>query len=231
MIAAMPLAQGARVLVVDDDPKLVALVVQGLVESDLVAEGARDIDAARALLRDQRFDIVLLDVMLGTTDGRNLLTEMRAAGDDVAVILVTARDATDDRIEGLRLGADDYVVKPFAFAELLARIQAVLRRRHGRIAFGYGELSIEPARRRAMCCGRELELSPREFDLLSTFVRARGRVLSRTELLADVWGMQHDPGTNVVDGIVGRVRRKLKAAGGPELVTVRGEGYRLEEPR
>jgi two-component system copper resistance phosphate regulon response regulator CusR len=231
MIAAMPLAQGARVLVVDDDPKLVALVVQGLVESDLVAEGARDIDAARALLRDQRFDIVLLDVMLGTTDGRNLLTEMRAAGDDVAVILVTARDATDDRIEGLRLGADDYVVKPFAFAELLARIQAVLRRRHGRIAFGYGELSIEPARRRAMCCGRELELSPREFDLLSTFVRARGRVLSRTELLADVWGMQHDPGTNVVDVIVGRVRRKLKAAGGPELVTVRGEGYRLEEPR
>lgn len=231
MIAAMPLAQGARVLVVDDDPKLVALVVQGLVESDLVAEGARDTDAARALLRDQRFDIVLLDVMLGTTDGRNLLTEMRAAGDDVAVILVTARDATDDRIEGLRLGADDYVVKPFAFAELLARIQAVLRRRHGRIAFGYGELSIEPARRRAMCCGRELELSPREFDLLSTFVRARGRVLSRTELLADVWDMQHDPGTNVVDVIVGRVRRKLKAAGGPELVTVRGEGYRLEEPR
>ncbi|MFN3244021.1 MAG: response regulator transcription factor [Planctomycetota bacterium] len=227
----MPLAQGARVLVVDDDPKLVALVVQGLVESDLVAEGARDTDAARALLRDQRFDIVLLDVMLGTTDGRNLLTEMRAAGDDVAVILVTARDATDDRIEGLRLGADDYVVKPFAFAELLARIQAVLRRRHGRIAFGYGELSIEPARRRAMCCGRELELSPREFDLLSTFVRARGRVLSRTELLADVWDMQHDPGTNVVDVIVGRVRRKLKAAGGPELVTVRGEGYRLEEPR
>ena len=228
-IPRMPLAKGARVLVVDDDPKLVALIVQGLSESELIARGAHDADTARQQLEEHAYDIVLLDVMLGADDGRQLLTELRAAGDDVSVILVTARDTTEDRIEGLQLGADDYIVKPFAFAELLARIQAVLRRRRGRVVYGYGDLSIEPASRKAYCGDSEVELSPREFDLLAVFVRARGRTLDRTQLLKDVWDIAHDPETNVVDVIVGRVRRKLRAVGGPTLTTVRGEGYRLED--
>src|SRR5690606_26781279 len=133
------------------------------------------------------------------------------------VIMVTARDTTEERVEGLKLGADDYVVKPFAFAELLARIDAVMRRRVGTITLGFGPLAILPAKRSASCRGQDIELSPREFDLLTAFVRARGEVITRAQLLESVWKTQHDPGTNVIDVVVGRLRRKLEALSGPQI--------------
>ena len=225
----MPHLPGLRVLVVDDDPKLVAFLQQGLTESGLIVRNANDVHAAHAALDEQRVDLILLDVMMPDSDGRDLLRDLRARGDDTPVIVVSARDTTDERVEGLRLGADDYVVKPFAFAELLARISAVMRRRTGAIAIGFGPLSIAPAERKASCGGNEIALSPKEFDLLLSLVRARGKLLDRTDLLQTVWQTEHDPGTNVIDVFVGRLRRKLAAVDGPRITAVRGRGYRLEE--
>jgi DNA-binding response OmpR family regulator len=221
--------KGLRVLVVDDDPKLQAFLVQGLSESGLLPQTANSAGMAQQLLEQSRFDLILLDVMMPESDGRDVLTKLRRDGDDTPVIMVTARDTTEERVEGLKLGADDYVVKPFAFAELLARIDAVMRRRVGTITVGFGSLSISPAKRSASCRDQEIDLTPREFDLLSEFVRARGDVLTRTQLLESVWRTQHDPGTNVVDVVVGRLRRKLEGLGGPQISAVRGQGYRLEE--
>lgn len=226
----MPVAcKGAHILIVDDDPKYRGFVVEGLSESGLRAVAVGDLARARAQLADERFDLILLDVMMADDDGRDLLATLRAEGDDIPVILVTAKDETGDRIGGLRLGADDYVVKPFAFAELLARIDAVLRRRTGAIAIGFGNLSIDPAARKVTCRDKTIELSPKEFDVLSAFVRARGAAVSRKDLLSTAWGVEHDPQTNVVDVFVARLRRKLAAVGGPVIETVRGVGYRLDE--
>lgn len=224
----MPLCEGSRVLVVDDDPDLIAFVVQGLAESELDAEGCNSRAEADKLLAERRFDCVLLDVMLGEDDGRELLSQMRAGGDDTPVIMVSARGDTDDRVAGLQLGADDYIVKPFSFSELLARIQAVLRRKRGALAIGFDTLSISPGTRKATCHNREIDLSPREFDLLMALVRARGVTVSRAQLLQEAWGIAHDPGTNVVDVHIARIRRKLKTADGPAVTTVRGQGYRLD---
>jgi DNA-binding response OmpR family regulator len=220
--------KGLHVLVVDDDPKLMALMLQGLTESGLMPLGASNGNEARRLLAEHSFHLVLLDVMMPDSDGRDVLAELRGAGNDIPVIMVTARDTTAERVEGLKLGADDYVVKPFAFAELLARIDAVIRRRVGTITLGFGPLNISPADRTANCRGQIIDLSPKEFDLLSALVRARGETLTRTNLLKTVWRTQHDPGTNVVDVVVGRLRRKLEVLAGPKVTAVRGQGYRME---
>tara|TARA_R110002072_G_scaffold25443_6_gene85195 strand:- start:151496 stop:152173 length:678 start_codon:yes stop_codon:yes gene_type:complete len=220
--------KGLRVLVVDDDPKLMAFLQQGLTESGLLPMGANSAEAADQLLAEQEFELVLLDVMMPTSDGRDVLAKLRGAGNDIPVIMVTARGTTEERVEGLKLGADDYVVKPFAFAELLARIDAVMRRRVGTVTLGFGPLSISPVDRTATCRGESIDLSPKEFDLLSAFVRARGDTLTRTFLLQTVWKTHHDPGTNVVDVVVGRLRRKLETLSGPQIAAVRGQGYRLE---
>ena len=221
--------KGLRVLVVDDDPKLQAFLLQGLTESGLLPQAANSAAAAQQLLEQERFDLILLDVMMPGSDGRDVLKKLRSDGDDTPVIMVTARDTTEERVEGLKLGADDYVVKPFAFAELLARMDAVMRRRVGTITLGFGALSISPAKRSASCRGQDIDFTPREFDLLNEFVRARGDVLTRSHLLETVWRTQHDPGTNVVDVVVGRLRRKLEALDGPQIAAVRGQGYRLED--
>lgn len=220
--------KGLHVLVVDDDPKLMALMLQGLTESGIKPLGANNANEARGLLEENSLDLILLDVMMPDSDGRDLLAELRGAGNDIPVIMVTARDTTAERIEGLKLGADDYVVKPFAFAELLARIDAVIRRRVGTITLGFGPLNVSPAERTANCRGQIIDLSPREFDLLSALIRARGETLTRATLLKTVWRTDHDPGTNVVDVIVGRLRRKLEALDGPKVTSVRGQGYRME---
>jgi len=220
---------GLRVLVVDDDPKLLAFLIQGLTESGLLPRGANSGEEAERELKEHRFDLILLDVMMPGADGREILKKLRTEGDDTPVIMVTARDTTAERVEGLSLGADDYVVKPFAFVELLARIDAVMRRRVGTITIGYGSLSISPAARTASCRGQLVDLSPKEYDLLSAFVRARGETLTRSHLLKTVWKTQHDPGTNVVDVVVGRLRRKLESLSGPQIAAVRGQGYRIED--
>ena len=221
---------GVQVLIVDDDPKLRAYVAEGLAACGIASRAVAGADEALALLQDDAAptpDVVLLDVMMPERDGWQVLEALRAAGRDVPVIFVTARRAVQDRIHGLRLGADDYILKPFEFDELLARIDAVLRRREGPRVLAAGELRLDLDARTAERQGRRLELSPREFDVLRVLLERRGRVVTRTELLERVWGIRFDPQTNVVDTAIARLRRRVDRGRTPLIETVIGEGYRL----
>lgn len=221
-----------NLLLVDDDPKFRAFMQKGLQESGLAVETAESGERALELIEGQppgRFDLLLLDVMLPQSSGWDVLARLRQQGDATPVIFLTARSAVEERVKGLRLGADDYVIKPFEFSELLARIDAV-RRRHSQARLVVGPLAID-IERRVVECGRvRVEMSPREFDLLLKLTRAEGRVVSRGELLRTVWGLDFEPGTNVVNVLIARLRRRLEPWA-PELVqTVVGEGYRLGPP-
>jgi len=218
-----------RILIVDDDPKLRSYVSAGLAQSGIESVAAPDGESALAVLSsDTRgFDMILLDVMMPALSGWELLHDLRERGRETPVIFVTARGSVEERVRGLRLGADDYVIKPFAFQELLARIEVVLRRRKQLPPIQVADLQLDLARRSARRGEHPVELSPREFDLLLALARAEGRVLSRAELLREVWGIDSEPSTNLVDVHIGRLRRKLDAHGTPLIQTVRGEGYRL----
>jgi len=218
-----------RILVVDDDPKFRVYITAGLKDSGIDSESAADGNAALECLEKaaEPFDLILLDVMMPVKNGWEFLHELREKGRETPVVFVTARDAVDERIKGLRLGADDYIIKPFAFDELLARVDAVLRRRRSLQPLEYADLKLDLARRYVWRDGRPIDLSPREFDLLRMFVTNHDRVLNRAQLLAEVWGIHFDPETNVVDVHVARLRRKLEAGGKPLIQTVRGEGYML----
>lgn len=219
-----------HILLVDDDPKYRATVADGLAHSGCSCTTAADGDEAwRRLSSTEEAlpDLVLLDVMMPGSSGWALLERMREAAMDVPVIFVTARDAVEERVHGLGLGADDYVIKPFALSELLARIEAVLRRRKASETLVFEDLRLDPSRRRVWRGERQVDLSPREFDLLRTLIERQGRTVSRPELLREAWNIDFDPETNVVDVHVRRLRAKLDRFG-PELIrTVRGEGYCL----
>jgi len=218
-----------RLLIVDDDPKLRNYVCAGLEQSGIEGVAAPDGQSALAILEDDSrgFDLILLDVMMPEVTGWDLLADLRERGRETPVIFVTARDSVEERVRGLRLGADDYVIKPFAFQELIARIEVVIRRRKELPPIEVGDLKLDLARRQARRADNAIDLSPREFDLLLALVRAEGRTLTRTELLRDVWGIDGEPATNLVDVHIGRLRRKLDAHGPSLIHTVRGEGYRL----
>jgi DNA-binding response OmpR family regulator len=221
-----------RLLIVDDDPKLRSYVCAGLEQSGIEGVPAPDGQSALAILEDDSrgFDLILLDVMMPEVTGWDLLADLRERGRETPVIFVTARDSVEERVRGLRLGADDYVIKPFAFQELIARIEVVIRRRKELPPIEVGDLKLDLARRQARRGDKSIDLSPREFDLLLALVRAEGRTLSRTELLRDVWGIEGEPATNLVDVHIGRLRRKIDAHGPSLIHTVRGEGYRLALP-
>lgn len=219
-----------RLLLVDDDPKFRSYISNGLRQSGidcLAAAGGPE--AVKLLERSDTppIDLILLDVMMPGQTGWGLLESLREGGRHTPVIFVTARDAVEERVKGLRLGADDYIIKPFAFDELLARIDAVVRRRQSLTPLEFGDLKIDLARRTVARGGKTIDLSPREFDLLRVLSSHHDRVLSRTELLHDVWGIDFDPETNVVDVHIARLRRKLDRLGRPLIQTVRGEGYRF----
>ena len=174
--------------------------------------------------------VVVLDVTMPDLDGVKVVRRLRDEGNDVPVCILSARDDVEDRVAGLQAGADDYLVKPFALAELTARLQALLRRRgsDAPAALAVGDLVVDPRRHVAARAGRDLDLTRREFDLLESFARHAGQVLSRDQLLRQVWGYNFDVETNVVDVFVGYVRRKLESAGEPRMLhTVRGVGWRL----
>jgi DNA-binding response OmpR family regulator len=174
---------------------------------------------------EHEFALVVLDRRLPDGDGLDVLRAIRARGDELFVVVLTARGEIDDRVEGLDLGADDYITKPFAFDELLARVRARLRPRATKASvLASGEIKLDLRTRRARGFDGEVELTQREYALLETFLRHRGQVLSREQLLSQVWGMDYDPGTNLVDVYVGYLRRKL---GEEAIKTVRGAGYRL----
>lgn len=220
-----------NLLLVDDDPKFRAFMLKGLEESGMRVETAESGERASQILAERgrgSFDLLLLDVMLPGSSGWDVLEELRRGGDPTPVIFLTARSAVEERVKGLRLGADDYIIKPFEFSELLARIEAVRRRNANVSVLVVGKLRMDLEHRVVDCQGVRIEMSPREFELLLTLARAKGRVLSRSELLEQVWGMPFDPGTNVVNVVVARLRRRLDAWAPDMIRTVVGEGYQLD---
>jgi DNA-binding response OmpR family regulator len=218
------------ILVVDDEQSVRQALERALrLEGFAVqtADGGRDaLDAVAA----HPPAAVVLDVTMPDIDGVTVVRRMRAGGVDVPVCILSARDDVDDRVAGLQAGADDYLVKPFAVAELCARLHALLRRNGGSTGavLVAGDLVVDPKRRLATRVGRELDLTRREFELLEAFARHPGHVLSRDQLLAQVWGYTADVETNVVDVFVGYLRRKLEADGEPRVIqTIRGVGWAL----
>jgi two-component system OmpR family response regulator len=222
-----------KILIVDDDPKLRAFVSKGLETQGHTTLAAGSGLEARSVLaaQDEAPDLILLDVMMPGGDGMSFLEELRRRGIETPVIFVSAARGVEDRVRGLRLGADDFLVKPFQFDELLARIEAVSRRRAPPLVYEVGEVRIDPLRRVVERAGVRVDLSPKEFDLLRTLAEARGRTLSRVELLRIVWGIHFDPQTNVVDALVARLRRRIDRGDDSVIETVVGEGYRMVPPR
>lgn len=221
-----------RLLVVEDDKRTGAYLKVGLSENGFVVDHVSDGDTALAHLKGFSYDVVILDVMLPGRDGWEVLTEVRKFDDRLPVIMLTARDSVPDRVRGLELGADDYLTKPFAFSELIARIRTVLRRgtrRHPE-HICVADLEIDLFAHKATRGGQRLDLSPKEFALLAFLVRRRGEVLSRTLIAEQVWDMNFDPQTNVVDVHIRRLRAKVDDGFEPKLIhTVRGVGYVLDD--
>lgn len=216
-----------RVLLLEDDAATAQSVCRGLAREGFEPVHAPDVRKGLASLDEGPIDAAVLDLMVPGGGGYVVLSRIRAADRHTPVLILTARDEVKDRVEGLERGADDYLVKPFAFAELLARLRALLRRPGQRIdPIAIDGLEIDPLRRQILCGGARLDLTRTEFDLLLCLVQRRGEVLNRSLLLEHVWGYRFDPGTNVVNVHVNRLRRKLGDAGHADLVrTVRGIGY------
>ena len=228
----MSVMESARILVVDDDEQIAAAVRRALVYEGYSVAVAHDGPSALESARTKLPDLVVLDVMLPGIDGIEVCRRLRAAGDDVAVLMLTARTEVPDRVQGLDAGADDYLTKPFAYEELLARIRTLLRRRDTTATdmLRYGELHMEVDAMEVQLDGRLVELTTLEFRLLEYFLRNARLVLSRAKILEAVWGLDTETTSNVVDVYVRYLRRKLEADGGPRLIhTVRGAGYVLKE--
>ncbi|MFI1914853.1 response regulator transcription factor [Nocardia sp. NPDC020380] len=226
------------VLVVDDDEDVLASVERGLRLSGFKVVIARDGAEALRSVTEQSPDAIVLDMNMPVLDGAGVVTALRAMGNEVPICVLSARSSVDDRIAGLESGADDYLVKPFVLAELVARIKALLRRRTDVPAstipgaLSVGPLEVDVAGYRALLHGREIELTKREFELLSTLARSAGVVLSRERLLELVWGYDFAADTNVVDVFVGYLRRKLEIDDTPRLLhTIRGVGFVLRAPK
>jgi two-component system, OmpR family, response regulator len=219
-----------RILVVEDDRKAARFLKQGLEEEGHAVDVAEDGEEGARLGHLTAFDLIILDVQLPKLNGLQLASELRREGVRTPILMLTARDATQDVVRGLDAGADDYLTKPFAFDELLARVRAVGRRQTGEPtgALRFADLELDRLRRTARRGGRSLDLSPREFRLLEFFLLHPEEVVTRTRLLEKVWDMAFDPETNVVDAHVSNLRRKLEERGERRLIqTVRGAGYAL----
>ena len=222
-----------RLLVVEDEPKLAALLGRGLREEGHAVDVAERGEDALWMARAVTYDAVVLDVMLPGLDGFSVCRELRENEVWTPVLLLTARDAVEDRVSGLDAGADDYLVKPFALEELLARIRALLRRgghERGEEPLRFGDIVLDPATRRAWRNGKELTLSAKEFALLEVFMRRPGETLSRVQLLDGAWDMGYESKSNLVDVYVRYLREKIdRPFGRHALETVRRVGYRLRE--
>jgi two-component system response regulator MprA len=221
----------ARILVVDDDPRIAAAVRRALIYEGYSVETAADGPAALTAARDRVPDLIVLDVMLPGLDGIDVCRRVRA-GSDVPILMLTARDAVADRVIGLDSGADDYLVKPFAPEELLARVRTLLRRSRPQRAeaLRFADITVDVGAKRVWRNERQVSLTTLEFQLLEHLVRNPELVLSRAQLLDAVWGLDADTTSNVVDVYIGYLRQKLEAAGEPRLLqTVRGFGYVLRE--
>jgi two-component system response regulator MprA len=222
-----------QILVVEDDPRIAEFIRHGLIHEGYAVVAVHDGEAGLAKAREQSWDLIMLDVMLPGLDGFEVCRRLRAGGNNVPILMLTARDAVSDRVTGLDAGADDYLAKPFDFAELLARIRALLRRqgfagRGSRLRLA--DLEMNAVTREVRRGSRLLKLTAREFDLLELFLRHPRQVLTRDTIYEHVWGFDFDGESNIIDVYVRYVRAKLEAGGEPRLLqTVRGVGYVLRE--
>ena len=222
-----------RILIVEDEQKTGDYLKQGLSEASFVVDLARDGVDGLHLAQTGDYDLVVLDVMLPRLDGWGVLQGMRVAGKTMPVLFLTARDQVEERVKGLELGADDYLVKPFAFSELLARVRSLLRRGKSKEpeVLKAADLELDLLRRRVTRAGKSIELTAKEFALMELLLRRRGEVLPRSLIASQVWDMNFDSDTNVIEVAVRRLRAKVDDGFEPKLiVTVRGMGYVLEVP-
>jgi two-component system OmpR family response regulator len=218
-----------RVLVVEDDAKIASFVTRGLKQAGYAVDHAPDGDTALALLDSTAYDAAIVDVMLPRLDGISLVKRARAARRELPVLFLSAKGSVEDRVRGLQAGGDDYLTKPFAFSELLARVQALIRRATAApeaTRLAAGDVSLDLVTREVTCAGAPVDLQPREFALLAFLLRLVGRPVSKTMILEHVWDYSFDPQTNVVDVVMSRLRAKID----PDhrrIETVRGVGYVL----
>ena len=221
-----------RVLLVEDDATIADFVAKGLTEAGYAVDVASDGEQGYERAASGEYDAAIVDIMLPRLDGLAVIDRVRGRGIRTPVLILSARHSVDDRVRGLQAGGDDYLTKPFAFAELLARVQALIRRATGATEptkLSAGDLTLELLTRRTERGGRAIDLRPREFALLEYLMRNPGRVLTKTMILSHVWGYSFNPGTNVVDVLVSRLRDKIDRDFEPKLLhTVRGVGYVLK---
>ncbi len=223
-----------KILIVEDEPKTGDYLRQGLREAGFGVELASDGLAGLQLAQQQDFDLLILDVMLPGLNGWQLLQRLREQGHPVPVLFLSARDQVEDRVKGLELGADDYLVKPFSFAELLARVRTILRRGRSGVeatSLQVADLELDLLRRRVSRAGKRIDLTAKEFALLELLLRRHGEVLPRSLIASQVWDMNFDSDTNVIEVAMRRLRAKVDDGFEPRLIqTVRGMGYVLEVP-
>ncbi len=221
-----------KLLIVEDESKIGSYLQQGLSEAGFMVDLARNGLDGHHLAMTETYDLIILDVMLPDIDGWTILKSLREAGRNVPVLFLTARDTVDDRVKGLELGADDYLVKPFAFSELLARVRTLLRRGvspANETTLAVADLEIDLLRRCATRAGQRIKLTAKEFALLELLVRRRGEVLPRSLIASQVWDMNFDSDTNVIDVAIRRLRAKIDEDFEPSLIhTLRGMGYMLD---
>lgn len=222
-----------RILVVEDSRRLAGIVKRGLLEEGYAVDNAYDGEEAEYMAETAPFDLIILDIMLPKKDGIAVCRDLRAKNVNVPILMLTAKDSVEDKVTGLDSGADDYLVKPFAFSELLARIRALLRREvlPKTQKFQVGDLSLDPQSREVWRDGSRLDLTAKEYAILEYFMRRPNAVVTRTMLGESVWDYEFDGISNIIDVYVRRIRRKIDEEGQPSLIqTIRGAGYRLRVP-